>query len=143
MHKTFYASGFLFHLPSQQILLRQYQSKSTITSPWVLFEKEHAENKTPNEVFEKEVLKHLDVDIDSVVQIYAYNSNDNTKSYTLFYASVKKLEDYPPKNGHAFRWFSFKEVLKIKAAEQTKHDIVVGQRVIESVKRKKAGERSL
>ncbi len=138
MHKSFYTSGFIFHLPTQQILLQQRQLASSITSSWTLFEKEHSENKQSEDVFKNTISKLLNITLDNVEQIYSYVQED--KNYTLLYATVRTLEKFPPKKGYIFRWFSFKEVLKIKASEQTKHDIVVGQRVIEAVKRKEAGE---
>jgi len=138
MHKSFYASGFIFHRPSQQILLQQRQSASSMTSSWTLFEKEHSENKQPEDVFKNTISKLLNIKLDNIEQIYSYDQKD--KNYTLLYTTVKTLEEFPPKNEYIFRWFSFKEVLKIKASEQTKHDIVVGQRVIEALKRKEAGE---
>lgn len=137
MHKTFYASGFIYHLPSQQILLQQPQS---ITSAWTLFEKEHAENEQPEVVFRDTLLKLLDIEIDTIFPIYSYFHETTNKTQSLLYATVNTLQEFPPKNDYTFRWFSFKEVLKLQATPQTKHDIVVGQRVIEAAARKERGE---
>lgn len=140
MHKLFYASGFIYHLPSQQILLQQSQS---IPSPWVLFEKEHTENEQPKVIFEDAIGNFLDITLDTINPIYSYFDETTNKNISLLYATVRSLQDFPPKGGFSFRWFFFKEVLKIQATQQTKHDIVVGQRVIEAAERKDRGEHTL
>ncbi|HEX8966006.1 MAG TPA: hypothetical protein VF820_06265 [Patescibacteria group bacterium] len=139
MHKRFYASGFIYHLPSQLILLQQPQS---IDAPWVLFEKEYEETKQPEDIFQNVISKSLNIKVKNIHKIYSYTEG-NLKNYSLFYATVNKLEDFPPKNGYIFRWFTFKEILKIRTTDQTKHNIVVGQRVIESTERKERGEQTL
>lgn len=139
MHKTFYASGFIYHLPSQQILLQQ-QAPSSLAFPWLLFEKEHLPNEQPNEVFRSIIFNFLGIVLDSTDPIYSYLNEATQKTNSLLYGTIKVLQEFPSKNGFTFRWFSFKEVLKLQATEQTKHDIVVGQRVIEAAGRKERGE---
>ncbi len=134
MHKTFYASGFLFHSPSQRILLQQKQSESLVTSPWSLFEEQHAENKLPENILKDTLSKLLNINIKNLYKVYSY-TKDYAKNYSLFYATVEKLEEFAPCNGYVFRWFSFKDVIKLKANLQTKHDIVIGQRVINALGR--------
>ncbi len=135
VHKTLYASGFLFHIPSQQILLQQKQSISPVTTTsWVLFEKQYSKDKKPEDVFKGVLSKILNLDVNSLNKIYSYNINP-AKIYSLFYATIDELKEFAPSQGYIFRWFSFKEVLKIRANEQTKHDIVVGQRVIDALER--------
>lgn len=137
MHKIFCASGFIYHLPSQQILLQQPQHTN---SPWVLFEKEHTEDQQPEEIFKENLLQLLNIKINNVYPIYAYFSEITNKNYSLLYTPVTISQGFPAKNCFTFRWFSFKDVLKIQATEQTKHDIIVGQRVIEAAGRKERGE---
>lgn len=138
MHKIFYASGFLYHPSSQQILLQQ---PTSMTSPWVLFEKEHTKSEQPENIFKEALLnKLLDIKIDTVYPIYAYLSETTQDNRSLFYATTKNLQDFSPKTEYTFRWFSFRDILKSQMPEQTKHDIVVGQRVIEAAERKDRGE---
>ncbi len=137
MHKIFYASGFIYHLPSQQILLQRPQPT---TSPWVLFEKEYTEHEQPEVIFKDSILKLLGIQIDTIYPIYFYLNETTKNSHSLLYATTETFQEFLPKNNYTFRWFSFKEVLKIQATEQTKHDIVVGQRVIEAAERKANGE---
>lgn len=140
MHKDFYASGFIYHLPSQQILLQQHQTSSVTAFPWVLFENQHPENEQPETVFKHTLLQLLGITVDAIYPIYSYSNEDTKKNYSLLYATVETLQEFPQKNDFTFRWFPFKEVLKIQIAEQIKHDIVVGQRVIEAARRKANGE---
>lgn len=140
MHKSFYASGFIFHQPSQKILLQQNNSANSF---WTMFEDEYSEENQPESVFKNTVLKSLDLKINKINPIYTYLDESTKKTHTLLYATIGRLQEFPPKNNYTFRWFTFKEILKIRAAEQTKHDIVVGQRVIEAARRKVSGEHTL
>jgi hypothetical protein len=137
MHKIFYASGFIYHLPTEQILLQKLQS---IVSPWILFEKTYIGDEQPGVIFKDNILEILCIKIDNIYPIYSYINETTKNNRSLFYATTKDLQEFLPKNGCVFRWFSFKEVLKIQTTEQTKHDIVVGQRVIEAAARKYRGE---
>jgi hypothetical protein len=138
MHKPFYASGFLYHLDSQQILLQQDTTSKDILSQWYLFEGQYTEKNTPEIVFKKILHDLLDLKIDTVHSIYSYE-NEKANQYVV-YAEIDELRDFEPKNGIIFNWFSFKNIYKLQVAKQTKHDIVVGQRVIEASGRKSRGE---
>ncbi|HWY78921.1 MAG TPA: hypothetical protein VNW29_01045 [Candidatus Sulfotelmatobacter sp.] len=138
MHKKFYASGFLYHLPSQQILLQQDISSQNLLSQWFLFGKHHTEKEDPGIMFKNAVKEFLEITIPTVHPIYSYEK-ENT-NHCIFYAEIDELQDFSATNNSIFNWFSFKNVLKLQIAEQTKHDIVVGQRVIEAASRKSRGE---
>lgn len=140
MHKNIYASGFIYHPPSQQILLQQSEPISNISSEWSLFGGRCKEEQDPEVLFRNLVLKLLDTEIRGVLPVYSY-LNDNTGEFQyIFYSHMSELKNYSSKNNQIFRWFTFKEVIKLKIKEQTKHDIVVGQRVIEAALRKSLGE---
>jgi len=143
VHKTFYASGFIYHLPSQQILLQQQQSTSSTVFPWLLFEKSHGGNEQPEIIFKSIILNFLRIEVKTVYPIYSYFNETTKQEQCLLYGIVKTQQEFPKKNGYSFHWFSFKEVLKIQANQQTKHDIVVGQRVIEATLRQARGEHTL
>lgn len=138
MHKKFYASGFLYHLPSQQILLQQDSSSQNLSSQWLLFEKSHAEKEIPETVFKNTISELLRIKIDTVYPVYAYEHEDTNQS--VFYSEIDFLKDFPSKNDLLFKWFSFRDIRNLHIIEQTKHDIVVGQRVIEAASRKLRGE---
>lgn len=139
MHKDFYAGGFLFHPFSEQILLQQHNSDSGISSSWLLFGEISPEHINPEEVFKNLIHKLLDIKIEMVYPIYSYNRGHNDKSQNILYSEINERPNFPSKSGLNFAWFTFKEVMKLQASEQTKHDIIVGQRVIEAATRKRLG----
>ena len=141
MHKKFYASGFLYYLPTQRILLHQQtSSSSTLLSPWRLFGSLYTEKEEPETVFKNIIHETLSIKIGIVNTVYSYfNTNTNTNQ-VIVYSELKTLKNFSSKNGLTFVWFSFKEVIKLQITEQTKHDIVVGHRVIEAAARKSRGE---
>lgn len=139
MHKDLYAGGFLFHPLSEQILLQKYNSDSGTPSPWILFGEISIDLDNPAEMFKDIIYKLLDIKIDLVYPVYSYTKENIDKSQHIVYSEVENMQNFPAKNGLTFAWFTFKEVIKLQAAEQTKHDIVVGKRVIEAATRKRLG----
>src|SRR5579862_6010045 len=98
MHKDFYASGFLFHSTTQQILLQQHTSLS-VSSPWQLFGGTYLESEGPETIFKSVILKLLDIKIDIVHPIYSYLNENIDKNHSVLYAKVRKLQNFSPKNG--------------------------------------------
>jgi hypothetical protein len=140
MHKDFYTSGFLYHPSSQQILLQQDNSLSTTSSPWLLFGGSYLEQEEPEASFKNVIFNLLDIKINVVHNVYSYFNETMDKNQYIGYSTVRSRQTFSSKNGLTFAWFSFKDVLKLQATKQTKHDIVVGQRVIEAATRKRLGE---
>ncbi|MBU4017288.1 hypothetical protein KKF69_07505, partial [Patescibacteria group bacterium] len=79
-------------------------------------------------------------EIREVLPVYSYLNENSDEFQYIVYSQLGELRNFSSKNGQTFGWFTFKEVLKLKVTEQTKHDIVVGQRVIEAAMRKSLGE---
>lgn len=140
MHKKFYASGFLYHPPSQRILLQQNKSIPPISSSWLLFGGQYLEKEDPKALFKDIIFKLLNIEIGVVHPIYSYLNKNTGEFQYVVYSQLSKFQNFSSKSGLTFAWFSFKDVLKLKITEQTKHDIVVGQRVIEAAERKSRGE---
>lgn len=138
MHKGFYASGFLYNPESEQILLQQHIS-SSLTSGWSLFENVYEEKDNAENVFTKTIHKVLRVQLEFVYPIYSYINEVSGKSQDVFYAICSNAS-FPSQKEYHFQWFSFKEITKLQLNEQVKHDIIVGQRVIEAAGRKARGE---
>lgn len=142
MHKGFYASGFLYHPKSQQILLQQLYSANN--SSWTLFGKTSAQDKTGEEVFKDifyEVL-NLKIKLNNIKMVYSYFSKELNKR-NIYYAEVKSRYKHPVSGNSTFAWFTFKQVQKLNLSEQIRHDILVGQRVIDSSIRKSLGLRTI
>ena len=145
MHKDFYASGFLFHLPTQQILLQQEKKTKNASPTWSLFGTKSKTKEDEKTAFQRIIHKtlKLKLSLKSIEPIYVYFHKEMNRNHSLLYGQVTRLKNFPPKNGVTFSWFTFKQVLKLPIDEQTKHDIVVGQRVVASKARKLSGQQTL
>jgi hypothetical protein len=139
MLKGFYVSGFLYHEPTNQILLQQIQS----TSPsWSLFESEEVdENTSPVATFAELIHNTLQLKlvIKTIQEVYTYLNEDVNKNYSITYAPVRSLKTATPDNGKIYKWFGPREILKLNLSAQTRHDVTVGQRVIDAKMRKLMG----
>ena len=145
MHKDFYASGFLFHLPTQQILLQQQKKTSNASPVWSLLGTKSKPKEDEKNAFQRIIHKtlKLKIKLNAIEPIYSYFHKEMERENFLLYAQMTKAKKFSPKSGTTFAWFTFKQVLKLPVEEQTKHDIVVGQRVVASKARKLSGEQTL
>jgi hypothetical protein len=141
MHKSFYASGFLYHSPSDQILLRR-QSDSDKTSQWDLFRGTTKGLETTESSFRELISKLLHITIHKVHTVYSYVDDETNTHHSIVYSRLDTLETFSDSLPFECRWFSFKDVTKLPIAKQTKHDIVIGQRVIQAAFRTLHGERN-
>lgn len=113
--------GFLYHSGSQQILLQQ-------------------RTKEGSEVWEQlEDLAHYVSK--GILPVYDYVAKG--QKYFISYAEIKETNEYPATKNCRFKWFSPKEISKLPMTPQTKQDLIVCRRVIDSQIRKNAGERSI
>src|SRR3989344_5941694 len=144
MHKDFYASGFLYRPSTGQILLQQPKSNSDIQSPWSMFEMENLQAENAGATFRRIIQKllHVKLNVDSIDPVYEYFCKDKNKTYQIIYAELEDINDFSPKNGTKFAWFSFKQTLRLPLTEQARHDIVIGERVIDSKERKSLGQQT-
>ena len=78
MLKGFYVSGFLYHEPTNQILLQQINTVSPSSPSWLLFEGVYEEKEGPSEFFKKTILSLLDFKVETVIPVYTY-FNENIK----------------------------------------------------------------
>jgi hypothetical protein len=144
MHKDFYASGFLYHPKTQQILLQQQNNDDTGTG-WSLFEGESLNEETADETFKRIIFLHLKIELKpkNIFPIYSYIHATKNKNNFIHYAIVNKLGKFPENNNTLFSWFSFKQIQKLHIPNQIKQDIIVGQRVIDSAIRKSLGQQTI
>lgn len=140
MHKGFYASGFLYDSQTERILLQQHGTTISAASPWFLFEGNYEESEEPEALFKTLIHNTLNVHVASVYPIYTYFNEILEKYHSVVYATVNEAKKFSAKNNCIFEWFSFKEISKLNLTDQTKHDIIVGQRVIDAAGRKSRGE---
>lgn len=142
MHK-FYASGFIYNPLTEQILLQQVTSKDPIASSWTLFGKTCSSEKTAEKVFKNVVFKLLGVKPKKVFPIYTYPDEETHETKIVFYIELRKSVNFSNKQLSTFSWFTLKQISRLKLGSQTKQDITVGQRVIESAIRKSLGQQTL
>lgn len=144
MHKDFYASGFLYHPKSQQILLQQPNTADAGTE-WSLFEVECVGKETAVDAFKRIIHSHLHLELKpkNIYPIYSYFHDEKGKTNFLHYAIVRKLETFPSTKKTIFSWFTFKQIQKLHIPNQIKQDIIVGQRVIDSAVRKSLGQQTI
>ncbi|MGA2967613.1 MAG: NUDIX domain-containing protein [Candidatus Levyibacteriota bacterium] len=144
MHKDFYASGFLYHPKSQQILLQQPITADSETG-WSLFEGKSLHKETAAETFRRIIRSqlHLELKPKHIFPIYSYFHADKGKDNFIHYAIVRKLETFPKSKKTEYTWFTFKQIQKMHIPDQIKQDIIVGQRVIDSAMRKSLGQQTI
>ena len=137
MHKDFYASGFLYHLPTEQILLQQRLSSNNGSpqQPWILFGgKNHYSEDTPM-TFQRiirEQLHHI-LPTETIYPIYDYFNSELNQNYYMQYSQLEtNLPKLHVRKGYVIKWFTFNQLAKISLTEQTRQDIIVGQRVIDA-----------
>jgi len=144
MHKNFYASGFLYHPKTAQILLQQQNSANT-EGVWSLFGGENLKNETSEQSFGRIIYKTLRLKIkpNNIFPVYTYFDTKKDKDNFICYAKLTKLEKFQNTKKFSFSWFTFKQIQKLNLPAQIKQDIIVGQRVIQSSIRKGLGERTI
>ncbi|MBI2442372.1 MAG: NUDIX hydrolase [Candidatus Levybacteria bacterium] len=138
MHKTFYASGFLYLPQTQQILLQQGMNQ---TSPqWELIGGMSKKGESAEKAFARIVqeILHLKLPLKHVFPVYERNDGDN--KLVILYADVTKAREFKPAKEHSFSWFTRKQVTKLPISSQTLQDIIVGQRVVDAKLRKSLGQ---
>ncbi|KKU92274.1 MAG: hypothetical protein UY21_C0003G0050 [Microgenomates group bacterium GW2011_GWA1_48_10] len=138
-----YASGFLYHPDSNQILLEQKNAPDDKAN-WSLIGC-LGNGKNSLESFKDLARKlfNLRLQVKDIFPVYDYFHAGLKANHFILYAQVAKLEHFSPSNKSTFAWFSLDHISKLSASPQTKQDITVGQRVIASEKRRKTGERTI
>lgn len=145
MHKDFYASGFLYHFPTQQILLQQTQvSDSSTTSLWQLFGgRSHPDEEAP-QVFQRIIREELGqgLDLTVILPVYQFIDKELDLPHFVFYAQVED-EIFSSTSGKTLQWFHFKKLHRTPMSKQTKQNITVAQRVIDLASRLQQGTQEL
>lgn len=132
MHKHIYASGFLYHSPTGQILLQQITQDTDTT--FTMFGDTSKAGADPQTVFLKCLEKSLGVKVaaSDIHAVYDYQPDGEGPKY-IFYVEVTDAvpQTYRTKSHSA--WLHLSKIGKSNMNEQTRHDIVVGERVIRSL----------
>ena len=132
MHKYFYASGFLYHSASRQILLQQLTNGDDVNL--VLFRGKSQKGKDPQTVFQHCVEEALGVSIpaSSIRPVYDY-MHSRLGEHFIFFVEVKDATPKTYASKNKTEWLSLSKLSKHAMSEQTRHDIIIGERVIRSL----------
>lgn len=132
MHKSFYASGFLYSLKTHQILLLASTKNDDIASLYSTMGGESKEGEEAEVTFQRIVLETLDIDLKMkhIYPVYDYFHDTMDKVNYVFYAEVKKIPALNSLKKDTLSWVTFSETLKLLFSAHTKQDVIVGERVI-------------
>lgn len=134
VHKTLYASGFLYRPQSQQILLQQLSDSSDTSYKWTMVGGAGNLREEADAAFQRIVNKTLKLKIPlrSIYAVYDYFHPEYKTSHFVFYAEVSETARIGLNKKPTFSWLTFKQILKLSFTEQTKQDVIVAQRVIQA-----------
>lgn len=132
MHKSFYASGFLYNLKTNQILLLQSEQKEGAPAAWSMPGGESKNDEEPQITFQRIVAEQLNLKIKDkdIYPIYDYFHEALNKDNFVFYAEVKSSPAVKSIGKSTLSWVTFSEITKHPFSPHTKQDIIVGERVI-------------
>jgi len=132
MHKAFYASGFLYNLKTQQILLLQSPQADNAASSWSMLGGEGQEGEDAQATFQRVIHELLNVNLKMkhIYPVYDYFQETLDKVNYVFYAEVGRTLNFDPLKESTLSWVTFAETLKFLFSGQTKQDVVVSERVI-------------
>lgn len=134
VHKPFYASGFLYHLKTQQILLQQSRPSDSSLPIWSMFGGVSHEGEDELSAFQRIMQEQVNLHLITkhLFPVYDYFHNTLNKIHFVMYAEVQKLHAFPLLNADSFSWFTFKQTTKLDFSPQTKQDIIISERVIKA-----------
>lgn len=139
MHKSFYASGFLFEPKTQQILLYQLATKNETPSLWSMIRGISRGKEDALSAFKRIAQEYLKIrlNLKKIYSVYDYFHKKLEKTNYVFYAEVENVKNFRPIHGGNLSWFTFKQTLKLPFTKETKNDIIVAERVIKAHAREK------
>jgi hypothetical protein len=137
MHNVFYASGFLYHPLTQQILLQQLNEDDATFSTFI---GKNKKNETAVDTFKRIIEAQLDVSLstDDINEVYDYHHDNLEEHYYFLYATVN--DTIPTASHKGVTWVTLKQLPKLKLHALTRQDIIVGQRVINLFARQEADQ---
>ncbi len=131
MHKSFYASGFLYSTKLHKILLLKFPKKDSSDFIWSTIAETGDEGEEPQATFARIINEQLGLKLKAknIYSIYDYLLEVKDKMNYVFYAEVKSFKEFSSLEG-SFEWVSFHEISKLLFVPHSKQDVIVGERVI-------------
>lgn len=132
MQTSFYASGFLYSLKTHQILLLKSQSKDSTDFLWSTLGGESGEGEETQAAFQRIISELLDLNLKTkdIYPVYDYFHDEKDKNNYVFYAEVKKTQEFDSLKDADLSWIAFGETSKLLFTPHSKQDVIVGERVI-------------
>jgi hypothetical protein len=132
VQKPYYTSGFLYHSASQKILLQQLNSDQD--SKLVMFCEKSISGTDPQTVFKECVEKILGtaISLSSIHPVYDY-IHDKLGEHFIFYVEITDVEPKQYLSENKTTWLPLAKLSKQNMSEQTRHDIIVSERVIRAL----------
>lgn len=132
MHKSFYASGFLYSTRLRKILLLKAQKKDSTDFLWSTLGGVGDEEEDPKAAFARIINEQLGINLKakSTYPIYDYLHTAKDKMNYVFYAEVKSSKEFSSLQEGSFEWVAFHEISKLQFSPHSKQDVIVGERVI-------------
>ncbi len=133
MQRSFYVSGFLYHSPSHQILLQLLRDEDDLN--FTLFQGKSSNRRIePHILFQHCVEKSLGITIplSSIHPVYDYIHKKFGEQY-IFYAEMAESTSATRSFGDNIEWLLLSKLNKYVMSDQTRHDIIVGERVIRAI----------
>lgn len=144
MHKLFYASGFIFHPLSQQILLQQRQRKDNEPHhQWLVFSGKSKAGEDPKKTFQRLIEEQLGIKLTAknIFPVYDYFNEELGADQFVHYAQIGTIpRKIRAKEDTLLSWFAFRQIPKLSLPLQTRQDIIVSQRVINAANRIREGD---
>lgn len=131
MHKSFYASGFLYSPKLHKILLLKSPKKDSSDFIWSTIRGAGDEREEPQTAFARIINEQLGLNlkVKKIYPIYDYLLDAKDKMNYVFYTEVKSSKAFSSLEG-AFEWVSFHEISKLSFVPHSKRDVIVGERVV-------------
>lgn len=141
VQKSFYVSGFLYHLRTQKILLYQPNLDKGASSIWTMLGGAGIGEEDPQKAFNRVIYQLLNLRIDEkhLHPVYDYFNSNLNADHFVFYARVRSINNLSMPDKDTFSWFNFKQISKLPLSEQSRQDIIVSQRVIQAQARSDSG----
>ena len=132
MQTSFYASGFLYNLKTQQILLLQSPQRDDEASSWSMLGGESQEGEEAQATFQRIVQQELNINLKpkQIYPVYDYFHETLDKINFVFYAEVGRTLNFESSKENALSWVTFDQTLKFLFSDQTKRDVMISERAI-------------
>lgn len=137
MQDSFYASGILYNLKTQQILLLKSEEQDDKPSNWSILGGHSRVGEDALTAFIRIIQESLNLNLKqkNIYPVYDYFHDALNKVNFVFYAEVGRPQISATLKKDIPSWVSFKETLKLAFNAQTKQDVVVSERVISAKSR--------